>query len=227
MFFICVLAINTFFTNSFFCIILELRDDPSSFECNFLSYSDTMPAMVQPQRNTPDFINNMTDFVREIGFFLSEKRRMQGRPDELQVMSSLELMEEKNAMQKQLLSLERKFGRPSSKQEKEIVRDLYDRYRSVKRLTSKALSSRDGVVDLVPIIENVPLELEDPADTVSNLKINSNSGKCSSPFMSRRSKSLDEIGEYNNRESISSCSTSSNSSNATDRANESFHDMNL
>lgn len=45
----------------------------------------------------------------------------------------IQIGEEKVLVQKALLQLESKFGRPTSKIEKDIVRPLYHHYRSVKR----------------------------------------------------------------------------------------------
>lgn len=65
---------------------------------------------------------------------LSEKRIASGRSESLDNMSHNELVEEKVAMQKALLQLEASFGRPTSKEERDMVRDLYDRYRTIKRM---------------------------------------------------------------------------------------------
>lgn len=46
-------------------------------------------------------------------------------------------MNEKIAMQKALLYLESLHGRPTSREDRDLVRPLYDKYRSLKRLISK------------------------------------------------------------------------------------------
>ena len=48
-------------------------------------------------------------------------------------LSPEEVVEEKCVMQKALLGLEAAYGRPESKDERELVRGLYDRYRALKR----------------------------------------------------------------------------------------------
>lgn len=65
---------------------------------------------------------------------LSEKRAASGRGEVLEVMGHDQLIDEKAAMQKSLLQLEASFGRPSSREERDMVRGLYDRYRLVKRM---------------------------------------------------------------------------------------------
>lgn len=57
-----------------------------------------------------------------------------GRPARLEEMTRDQLVEEKLAMQKGLLYFENMFGRPNGKEDRDTVRPLYDRYRSLKRL---------------------------------------------------------------------------------------------
>lgn len=49
-------------------------------------------------------------------------------------MNRGDLLEEKLAVQKALLYLENVFGRPVTKEDRDLVRPLYQRYRSLKRL---------------------------------------------------------------------------------------------
>jgi hypothetical protein len=49
-------------------------------------------------------------------------------------MNSSELKDEKLAVQKALLMYENQHGRPTSKEDKTLMRPLYDRYRKIKRL---------------------------------------------------------------------------------------------
>lgn len=64
---------------------------------------------------------------------MSEKRAAAGRSDKIDNMNPEEVIEEKCVMQKALLGLEAAYGRPESKEERELVRGLYDRYRTLKR----------------------------------------------------------------------------------------------
>lgn len=52
-------------------------------------------------------------------------------------MTSDELMEEKVAVQKALLYLQSVHGRPNNKEDKDLVRPLYDRYRTLKRMVAR------------------------------------------------------------------------------------------
>jgi len=113
---------------------------------------------IPPAKGTPEYAKYLEATVREIERTLSEKRRSHNRPDDLERMNSLELQEEKCLMQRQLLVLEKRHGRPGSKQEKDIVRPLYERYRSIKRFSVKVVCVRETNIDLPPIIEHETLE---------------------------------------------------------------------
>lgn len=48
-----------------------------------------------------------------------------------------QLLHEKTAVQKGLLYLEGMYGRPNSKEERDLARPLYDRYRQIKRMLNR------------------------------------------------------------------------------------------
>lgn len=52
-------------------------------------------------------------------------------------MTVEQLLQEKTAVQRGLLYLEGMFGRPTSKEERDLARDLYDRYRQIKRMLNR------------------------------------------------------------------------------------------
>lgn len=52
-------------------------------------------------------------------------------------MDSDQLLEEKVAVQKALLFFESVYGRPSSKEDRDLARPLYDRYRNLKRMVAR------------------------------------------------------------------------------------------
>lgn len=60
-----------------------------------------------------------------------------------------ELKDEKLSMQRELLKFESKHGRPSTKESRDVMREVYDRYRSVKRSIAKWESSEPGQRDEV------------------------------------------------------------------------------
>lgn len=65
---------------------------------------------------------------------LEEKRISSGRSSEIMDLSCEQLLEEKLAVQKALLTLENTFGRPVDPTDRDLVRPLYQRYRALKRM---------------------------------------------------------------------------------------------
>ncbi|KAA3680031.1 uncharacterized protein DEA37_0003772 [Paragonimus westermani] len=65
---------------------------------------------------------------------LAEKRSVAKRPEDLHLMTPKQIEAEKLAIQKALLYFEGLHGRPKGRQERLVMRPLYDRYRNVKRL---------------------------------------------------------------------------------------------
>lgn len=81
---------------------------------------------------------SMEETVKEVEKKLSEKRIKYNRPDNMEELSYEQLLDEKTAVQKALLHIENSFGRPVSKEDRAVVRPLYDRYRTLKRLLIRA-----------------------------------------------------------------------------------------
>ncbi|XP_027057443.1 protein FAM13A-like isoform X1 [Pocillopora damicornis] len=115
---------------------------------------------------------------------LQEKRKDTGRPEEVEQMSRDQLQDEKLAVQKALLQHESVFGRPNSKNDKDVMRPLYDRYRTIKRKLSTPAteppvkvqgnrprtSSIDRMVsDLAPIHEDALLHSPSGGSSARNL----------------------------------------------------------
>ena len=84
--------------------------------------------------------SNFEDTIAEVDRRLKERRRSAGRPESVDEMTAEQHSAEKLAMQKALLTLEKVCGRATSKQDREIVRPLYDRYRQLKRIVARAAS---------------------------------------------------------------------------------------
>lgn len=87
---------------------------------------------------------SMEEMIKEIEKKLSEKRVKYNRPDNMEELTYEQLIDEKTAVQKALLHIENTFGRPVSKEDRTVVRPLYDKYRTLKRLLIRA-----GVVSVV------------------------------------------------------------------------------
>ncbi|KAM4676642.1 protein FAM13B isoform 2-T3 [Discoglossus pictus] len=70
---------------------------------------------------------------------LKESRMEKGLPEEMNVkMTKDNLAEEKTSLQKSLLYYESLHGRPVTREERQIVKPLYDRYRLVKQMLARA-----------------------------------------------------------------------------------------
>lgn len=82
--------------------------------------------------------SSMEEMVMDVEKKLNEKRIKYNRPDNMEELSYEQLMDEKTAVQKALLHIESAFGRPVSKEDRTVVRPLYDRYRTLKRLLIRA-----------------------------------------------------------------------------------------
>lgn len=105
-------------------------------------------------------------------------------------LSPEQLIQEKTAIQRGLLYIESLFGRPNSREERDLVRSLYDRYRTIKRTINRSATmsiSGTGVSDLPTILEHEAMQfpvvvaaaplapLESPTDTSASLQSNESS----------------------------------------------------
>ncbi|RUS70127.1 hypothetical protein EGW08_022111 [Elysia chlorotica] len=107
---------------------------------------------------SPPATPNVASTLDLILHCLLEKRKETGRPEELSLMSREQVHEEKLAVQRALLHFEGLHGRPSTREEKDLMRPLYDRYRSVKRMLAKPVSPRNSL-ELQTVPEDKMIEI--------------------------------------------------------------------
>ncbi|XP_051474875.1 protein FAM13A isoform X4 [Apus apus] len=88
---------------------------------------------------------------------LQEKRTETNRPEDIKDMTRDQIAAEKVSLQKALLYYESIHGRPVTKNERQVMKPLYDRYRLVKQILSRA--------NTIPIIEE-----EEGSEEDSNVK---------------------------------------------------------
>ncbi|XP_067423364.1 protein FAM13B isoform X2 [Emydura macquarii macquarii] len=69
---------------------------------------------------------------------LKEKRVERCLPEDIKKMTKDHLAEEKTSLQKSLLYYESQHGRPVTREERHVVKPLYDRYRLVKQMLTRA-----------------------------------------------------------------------------------------
>lgn len=93
---------------------------------------------------------------------LSEKRTQNHRPQQLEELTSDQLVQEKSAVQHGLLYFESLYGHPITKEERDAARPLYDRYRQLKRLVSRHIifGGGAGVNELPTILEHEAMVFE-------------------------------------------------------------------
>lgn len=103
---------------------------------------------------------SMEESLDEMLQKLVEKRTLANRPEKLEEMSREQVLEEKLTIQKSLLHFENLHGHPSTKQEKELMKPIYERYRNVKRIAAKLNSPKmkESSMELQPIIEHQTMD---------------------------------------------------------------------
>ena len=92
---------------------------------------------------------------------LEENRKVKSRPFDVNLMSSEEIIDEKLDIEVILFEFERTQGAPETGEEKEAMKGLYDRYRSLKMIVNRSNSTRSRKIssDLVPIPEEESMSL--------------------------------------------------------------------
>ncbi|XP_038149806.1 protein FAM13B-like isoform X1 [Cyprinodon tularosa] len=91
---------------------------------------------LQPINNNGNTKAKVEETVNLITNRLRERRSELGLPDSLKEMSHYQMSMEKTSMQKCLLYFEGLHGRPTTKQERTLMKPFYDRYRLLKQLLS-------------------------------------------------------------------------------------------
>lgn len=111
-------------------------------------------------------ISFLKEVLDSLFFELEENRKKKNRPYDLNNMTIEQIFDEKKEMQLKLLEFEKEHGHPEGKEEKDLTKALYDRYRMVKRIARRSSSalSREALTELETIPENdeIPLTLASP-----------------------------------------------------------------
>ncbi|KAK1793684.1 hypothetical protein P4O66_011447, partial [Electrophorus voltai] len=89
----------------------------------------------------------LEDTVNVVAQHLNEKRLELHIPEHMQDMSQVQLALEKNTLQKCLLYCESLHGRPKSREERSVMRDLYNRYRLVKQALYTSNTAINATLD--------------------------------------------------------------------------------
>ncbi|XP_018564291.1 protein FAM13A [Anoplophora glabripennis] len=128
-----------------------------SKNCLLISGNETEPEKTD--------VINLKDTIHEIDKRLAMKRDSANRSYNIEEMTSEQLLEEKVAIQKALLYLESIHGRPNSKEDRDIVRPFYDRYRVLKRMVTKISMSSTSGNELATIHENEAMNFVTPTSS--------------------------------------------------------------
>ncbi|CAF0888728.1 unnamed protein product [Rotaria sordida] len=75
--------------------------------------------------------------ARDIQERMGKHRLRHGRPHDLSQMTPKQIFDEKSDMQQELLRFENKYSKPTTSEQKRIMKPLYDYYRQLKRLVEK------------------------------------------------------------------------------------------
>lgn len=138
----------------------QMKDDvaglvsvPTVFPLSLLRCQES----TNPGAKSSSSVSCTADTLRHVEDRLREKRSAVGRPAELKSMNSVEMQDEKTALQKALLYYESLHGRPTTRKDRDLARPLYDRYRQVKRIVMRS-RTKENMVELPPIIEHVAMD---------------------------------------------------------------------
>ncbi|XP_035029084.2 protein FAM13B [Hippoglossus stenolepis] len=96
---------------------------------------------LQQLNNNGNTKPNVEETVNMITNRLKERRRELRLPDHIKEMTHYQMTMEKTSMQKCLLYFESLHGRPSTKQERTLMKPFYDRYRLLKQLLLFSVAS--------------------------------------------------------------------------------------
>ncbi|KAL7857584.1 hypothetical protein SRHO_G00164830 [Serrasalmus rhombeus] len=108
----------------------ESRGQENGEPTDVCRYSNGLQEATELQQHKP----SLEESVDLLLMRLREKRQALGLPDNMKEMTHRQMALEKLTLQKCLLYFESLHGRPGTKQEKNLVKPLYDRYQMVKHL---------------------------------------------------------------------------------------------
>ncbi|XP_048365051.1 protein FAM13A [Sphaerodactylus townsendi] len=153
---------------------------PKSFGSQLEKEEEKKPEL--PDKSTKPAVEATLEAIQKK---LQERRSETNRPEDIKDMTRDQIAAEKVALQKALLNYESIHGRPVTKHERQMMKPLYDRYRLVKQILSRANSipsigspsSKRRSPLLQPIIEGETAsffkeikEEEDGSEEDSNVK---------------------------------------------------------
>ena len=172
---------------------------------------------------------------------LNDKREDANRSENLEELTPDQLVQEKTAVQHALLYFESLYGRPTSKDERDAARSLYDRYRQLKRLVSRSVllsGNLPGVSELPTILEHEAMVFEatplqyssaNSTETTNSPSVEMNSGllASSAELSATAQVSSDESTATNTVEQTTETATAPTTSTTTTTNNENIGALNI
>ncbi|XP_053306132.1 protein FAM13C isoform X2 [Spea bombifrons] len=120
---------------------LKLSEDqnvPRTSQSNVREERSLAPVVVEQHGAASTSMSSVEETVETVWKRLKEKRQLLNLPENLKDMTKKQMNLEKISLQKCLLYFENIHGRPATKQERSLMKPLYDRYRIIKQLLSTA-----------------------------------------------------------------------------------------
>ncbi|XP_029104718.1 protein FAM13C [Scleropages formosus] len=107
----------------------ELKEQKKEAPTEICRYSSDLQGATELQHKP-----SLEETVEALLKRLKEKRQALGLPDNMKEMTQKQMALEKITLQKCLLYFESLHGRPGTRQERNLVKPLYDRYQMIKQL---------------------------------------------------------------------------------------------
>ncbi|XP_023256800.1 protein FAM13A-like, partial [Seriola lalandi dorsalis] len=121
--------------NMFLCDVSISSSNHRLLETAILFSRELLPSKYgSRQQGASEHRPTLEETVDSLFRRLREKRQALGLPDNMKEMTQAQMVLEKITLQKCLLYLESLHGRPGTKQERNLVKPLYDRYKMIKHL---------------------------------------------------------------------------------------------
>ncbi|XP_075469062.1 protein FAM13C isoform X2 [Ascaphus truei] len=140
---------------------LKMSEDqnnvPSTSQSSMYEQSSPGSIGIEQHGATSTQMSSVEETMEAVWKRLKEKRQLLNIPENLKDMTKKQMNLEKISLQKCLLYFENIHGRPGTKQERSLMKPLYDRYRIIKQLLSTA--------SLIPTIHEEDDSDEDSAQT--------------------------------------------------------------
>ncbi|XP_063817823.1 protein FAM13C isoform X2 [Pseudophryne corroboree] len=120
---------------------LKMSEDqnvPRATQSKMYEETPVASIVVEQHGATSSAMSSVEETVETVWKRLKEKRQLLNLPENIKDMTKKQMHLEKMSLQKCLLYFENIHGRPVTKQERSLMKPLYDRYRILKQLLSTA-----------------------------------------------------------------------------------------